>query len=296
MHMRDQAEKLREMAQKTYESTHRAIIKKESTARVIAVTSGKGGVGKTNFTVNLALALSNYGKKVLIIDADLGLANIDIVLGSSAPYNISNLIENGLQITDIIVEGPNNIRFISGGSGIYNLANLSEQQLQYFIMQITLLDRWADVILIDTGAGINRNVLNFVMAADEVIIVTTPEPTSVTDAYAMMKVYAGHHGRAPLKLVVNRVADVDEGQTVVDKLIHVAFRFLGLPMTSLGFVYDDRNVSKAVKSQIPFLLSFPRSISSRCIEQIAHRLLYDKDISESTGIKGFLHRFLEIMK
>lgn len=295
--MRDQAEKLRQMAQETYRTSNRHIIKRDSAARVITVTSGKGGVGKTNFTVNLALALSiNYGKKVLIIDADLGLANIDIVLGSSAPYNILNLIENGLSINDIIMEGPNNVKFISGGSGIYNLANLDEQQLQYFISQLTLLDSWADIILVDTGAGINRNVLNFVMAADEVIIVTTPEPTSVTDAYAMLKVYAGHHGNSTVRLVVNRVADVEEAQTVADKLVNVAFRFLGLPMNSLGYVYDDRNVTKAVKSQVPFLLSYPHSASSRCIEQIAHRLLFDQDMQKSTGIKGFLHRFLEIMK
>lgn len=294
--MRDQAEKLRQMVQSAQTSYKSPIIKQpEARARVITVTSGKGGVGKTNFTVNLALALSSLGQKVLVIDADFGLANVDVVLGCSAPYSILNLLEDRYRLSDIVADGPRGIKFMSGGSGIYQLANLSDAQLQYIISQITLFDKWADIILVDTGAGLNRNVLNFVIAADEVVIITTPEPTAITDAYAMMKAYSQHHGRAPLNLVINRVLDMDEGQTVVDKLIKLAYRFLGIKINSLGFVYEDRNVVNAVKSQVPLLMSYPESISARCIDHIAHRLLYGENLPKPQGIKGFFNKFLEMV-
>lgn len=296
--MRDQAEKLRELARGVKTTLKSAIIKQQPTAqaRVIAVTSGKGGVGKTNLTVNLGLALANLGQKVLIIDADLGLANVEFVLGCTPPHNLLNLLDDGYGLADIVTEGPRGIKFMSGGSGIYQLANLSEAQLNKIISQIVQFDQWADIILIDTGAGLHRNVLNFVMAADEVIIITTPEPTAIADAYAMMKAYAAHYGRAPLKLVVNRVQENDEGQMVVDKLIKVTERFLSVTISNLGFVYEDRNVGKAVKSQTPFILAHPDTISSRCIEHIAQRLLYGKDGLASTGIKGFISKFLDMMR
>lgn len=290
--MRDQAENLRELVQSANTSNKSPVIKHNgSKARVIAVTSGKGGVGKTNFTVNLALALAELGQKVLIIDADLGTANVDVILGYSTRYNILKLLDDGIQANDVIADGPRGIKYMSGGSGIYHMANLDDLQLQYLISKITMFDNWADIILIDTGAGLNRTVLNFVTAADEVIIVTTPEPTSITDAYAMMKAYSGNNGNAPLRLVVNRVIENGEGQVVVDKLIKVAFRFLSLPIDSLGFVFEDRNLVKAVKSQTPLLLSYPDTISAQCIEHIAHRLLYGKNIPQSNGIKGFFRKF-----
>lgn len=295
--MRDQAEKLRQLVQNSQSGHKSAIIKQtENTkARVITVTSGKGGVGKTNFTVNLSIALANLGQKVLVIDADLGMANVDVLLGKSTQYNILNLLQDGVNIQDVIADGPQGIKFMSGGSGIYHLANLNSTQLQHITKQINQFDSWADIILIDTGAGLNRNVLNFVMAADEVIIITTPEPTAITDAYAMMKAYASHSGTAPLKLVINRVVEIDEGQLVVDKLIKVALRFLGVPITNLGFIYEDRNMIRAVKNQVPLLLQFPNTISARCIEHIAQRLLYGDNIPRPKGIKGFFNKFLEIM-
>lgn len=294
--MRDQAEKLRQLVQNTYQTFQSPIIKCETAkSRVIAVTSGKGGVGKTNFTVNLALAFAGLGKKVLVIDADLGTANVDVILGCSARGNILQLLED-VTVHDVIANGPLDIKFMSGGSGIYQLANLDDLQLRHIITKITAFDDWADIILIDTGAGLNRTVLNFVTAADEVIIVTTPEPTSITDAYAMMKAYAANQGRAPLRLVVNRVAETGEGQLVVDKLIKVAFRFLGLPIDSLGFVFEDRNLVKAVKSQSPVLMAFPDTISTRCIKHIAERLLNGKSIENYNGIRGFFRRFLEMVR
>ncbi|WP_371369008.1 Flagellum site-determining protein YlxH [Sporomusa rhizae] len=292
--MCDQAEKLRQMTLKS-SIPKSPIIKQTPKSRVITVTSGKGGVGKTNFTVNLALALAALEQKVLVIDADLGMANVEVILGCSAPYNILNLLEDGLNISDVVTEGPRGIKFMAGGSGIYQLANLSDANLKHIIAQISLFDNWADFILIDTGAGLSRNVLNFVMAADEVIIITTPEPTAITDAYAMMKAYAGQSGQAPLRLVVNRILDRDEGQLVVDKLMRVSQRFLDLSINSLGYVYEDRKMVKAVKNQIPLLVSFPDAISSRCIESIAQRMLYGENIQQPRGMRGFFHKFLEYM-
>jgi len=295
--MRDQAENLRQLVQSVNNSCKSPVIKNnKDKARVIAVTSGKGGVGKTNFTVNLALAMADLGQKVLIIDADLGTANVDVILGCSTRNNILNLLDEGIQADDVIANGPRGIKYMSGGSGIYQMANLDDQQLKYIIGKITKFDNWADIILVDTGAGLNRTVLNFVTAADEVIIVTTPEPTSITDAYAMMKAYSANNGNAPLKLVVNRVIENGEGQVVVDKLIKVAFRFLSLPIDSLGFVFEDHNLIKAVKSQTPLLLLYPDTISTQCIEHIAQRLLFGKNIPQSNGIKGFFRKFWEMVR
>lgn len=292
--MRDQAEKLRQMVKDPgYAFRTQGVRQDVSRVRVITVTSGKGGVGKTNFTVNLALAFAGLGKKVLLIDADLGMANVNVVLGCLAPYSFLNLLEDKVDIHDVITEGPRGIKFLSGGSGIYRLADLNDSQLQQVINKILLFDNWADIILIDTGAGINRNVLNFVVAADEVVIITTPEPTAITDAYAMMKAYAGYRGSAPLQLVVNRVLEQAEGQMVVDKLVKVALHFLGLPVSSLGFVYEDRSILNAVKSQNPLLLAYPQSVSARCIEGIARQMLQIGSECQTRGFKGFLDRFLK---
>jgi len=295
--MWDQAEKLRKMVESVQGKHQSAVIKANNMkARVITVTSGKGGVGKTNFTVNLALALAKLEKKVVIIDADLGMGNVDVVLGCSGPYNILHLLEGGFSLQDIITDGPLGIKFMSGGSGLHQLSNLTNAQLVQITNQISLLDDWADIILIDTGAGINQGVMNFVIAADEVIIVTTPEPTSITDAYAMMKTFVHHKGTGMLKLVVNRVIDGNEGTVAAHKLSKVALKFLGLSLISLGTVYEDKNLIRAVKRQIPLLLAFPDTISTRCIEQIANRLLFIEDGKKVGGIKGFFDNLLGLMR
>ena len=300
--MNDQAEKLRQLAKSIFTSTNKLppgrIIKNpvRKKSRVITVTSGKGGVGKTNFTVNLALALASYKQRVLVIDADLGMANVDVILGCSAPYNMMNLLEDDLNINDIIINGPRGIKFLSGGSGVHELANLNQQDLERLLEKISLFDEWADIILIDTGAGINRNVINFVMAADEVIVITTPEPTAITDAYAMIKTFAGFKGTAPLKLVINRVIDPVEGQVVVEKLVSVTQRFLNLPISELGIVYEDPLVTKAVKRQIPLMILFPDAISSKCIDHIAYEVAYGEKLIPARGMKGFFLKFLNIMR
>ena len=290
--MNDQANKLRQL-NATMGSSRSPILKPIPTqARVITVTSGKGGVGKTNFTVALAVSFARMGKKVLIIDADLGLSNVDVVLGCTSPGNLLQVMQYGSSLEDVVSDGPLGIKFISGGSGIYDLANLSDAQIYSFLNQVGHYDNWADMILIDTGAGLNKMVLKFVMAADEVIVITTPEPTAVADAYAVIKTYAAHAGISPVRLVVNRVREVAEGEGVVNKLAKVSQRFLGLPLSHLGFIFEDRMVQKAVSSQVPLMIAYPESVAARCIDRIAHALVFGEDLPAPTGIRGFFQRFL----
>ncbi len=290
--MNDQANKLRQMNE-TLSASRSAILKPIPTqARVITVTSGKGGVGKTNFTVALAVAFAKLGKKVLIIDADLGLSNVDVILGCTSPGNLLQVMQNGHSLNDVVSDGPLGIKYISGGSGIYDLANLSDSQLYYFLNQVGQIDQWADIILIDTGAGLNRMVLKFVMAADEVIVITTPEPTAVTDAYAVIKTYAAHAGTSPVRLVVNRVRELAEGEGVVNKLGKVSQRFLGVPISHLGYIFEDRMVQKAVSSQVPLMIAYPDSVAARCIDRIAHSLIFGEDLPIPHGIRGLFRRFL----
>lgn len=293
--MNDQANRLRQMSE-MMGNVRSPILKPIPTqARVITVTSGKGGVGKTNFTVALAIAFARHGKKVLVIDADLGLSNVDVILGSSPPGNLLQVMQGGYSLNDVMADGPLGIKFISGGSGIYDLSNLSDVQLQFFLNQVGQFDSWADVILIDTGAGLNRMVLNFVMAADEVIVITTPEPTAVTDAYAVIKTYASHGGTSPVRLVVNRVREVAEGDGVVNKLSKVSQRFLGLTVSHLGFVFEDRLVQKAVTSQVPLMIAYPDSMFARCIDKIAHTLIFGEEMMPAPrGIRGLFQRLLAI--
>ncbi len=290
--MNDQANRLRQLNE-MMGSSRSAILKPIQTqARVITVTSGKGGVGKTNLTVALAVAFARLGKKVLILDADLGLSNVDVILGASAPGNLFQVIHNGLSLNDVVADGPLGIKFISGGSGIYDLSNLSDSQIQYFLHQVGQFDNWADIILIDTGAGLNRMVLNFVLAADEVIVVTTPEPTAVADAYAVIKAYAAQGGHSPIRLIVNRVRELAEGEGVLNKLSKVSQRFLGLSISHLGFIFEDRMVQKSVTSQVPLMIAYPDSVAARCVDRIAHSLVFGEDLPVPRGIRGLFQRLL----
>ena len=290
--MNDQANRLRQMNEMMGASRSAILKPIQTQARVITVTSGKGGVGKTNVTVALAVAFARLGKKVLILDADLGLSNVDVILGASAPGNLFQVIHNGLDLNDVVADGPLGIKFISGGSGIYDLSNLSDSQIQYFLHQVGQFDNWADIILIDTGAGLNRMVLNFVLAADEVIVVTTTEPTAVADAYAVIKAYAAKGGQSPVRLIVNRVRELAEGEGVLNKLAKVSQRFLGLSISHLGFIFEDRMVQKSVTSQVPLMVAYPDSVAARCIDRIAHSLLFGEDLPVPRGIRGLFQRLL----
>ena len=262
-------------------------------ARVIAITSGKGGVGKTNLTVNLAIAMAKIGRRVLIVDADLGMANVDVVLGTVSKHHLLHLLQPDVALEDVLIHGPYGVNYISGGSAIERALDFSPKERQCLLDKLAACEKLADIVLVDTGAGLGRNVLDFILAADEVILVTTPEPTALTDAYAVMKAYSRNSEKKDLKIVVNRVYDEDECNEVLTKLRRTSEKFLSLPLTSLGMVYEDRSVMNAVKNQQPLLAAYPDAVAARCIEAVAKNVLYGGEHKIRFGWKGFLQKLLK---
>jgi flagellar biosynthesis protein FlhG len=289
--MNDQAERLRNLVRR-----HRAARPKQT--RVITVTSGKGGVGKSNFTLNFALGLQARGYDSLVFDADIGLANIDVLMGVSPGYSLYHLLKKEKTIWEIIQQGPRNLRYIAGGSGFYDLFRLSDQDLDFFTRQIEQLYGDVDYILFDTGAGLSKETVSFILAADETILVTTPEPTAITDAYATVKMIHGMEPTIPFKLVINRAADNREGMETADKISMAAKRFLGTDIHPLGYIPDDASVSKAVKQQIPFSLAFPHCAAARGIDQIVSRFLAGTEAegTDRGGMKGFIRRIVQMFR
>jgi flagellar biosynthesis protein FlhG len=301
--MMDQAEKLRQIIDnlRLRQTLSQENIKNNvfhKTARVITVTSGKGGVGKTNITVNLAIALAELGIRVTIIDADFGLANIDVLLGIVPKYTLVDLIYNKKNILEVLTDGPSNIKFLSGGSGVEDLIKLDRHQLEKFIGNISLLDKLTDVILIDTGAGLSDSVMSFVMAADEILLVTTPEPTSITDAYALIKMVSNRDKTKKIKVLVNKAETQTEAKDILNKLTVVTEKFLNYGLLSLGYVLQDDSVTKAVKMQQPFSLSFPKCIATKDIKEVSKAVLNIQTTpkeQEHYGIRSFVKRLVSQM-
>ncbi|HOK42063.1 MAG TPA: MinD/ParA family protein [Thermoclostridium caenicola] len=292
--MSDQAEKLRKLVVDLNGGPYATgSLKPEKRARVITVTSGKGGVGKTNITVNLAIALSRLGLRVVILDVDFGLANIDLLFGITPKYTLLDLIREEKSIFEVLTDGPNNIKFLSGGSGVEELISLDRRKLRKFVSNISLLDKLYDVILIDTGAGLSQNVMSFIMAADEIILVTTPEPTSITDAYALVKMVSRRDRRKVIRVLVNMAETVREAEEVAKKLTVVSEKFLSLKLNKFGYILYDEIIIKSVKQQKPFCLSYPRSQAARNVFALAEALMYDSKGAEvELGAKGFIQRVL----
>jgi flagellar biosynthesis protein FlhG len=292
--MIDQAERLRGMV-----AEKEIVIPEKLNSRVIAVSSGKGGVGKTNFAVNLAVYFKKHGKRVIVFDTDFGLANVEILFGVFPKYNLADVIMNDKTITDVLTEGPLGIKFISAGSGQKELVNITDRQTARLIEGMAVLDDMADIIIIDTGAGASNAVVDFIKAANEAIIVTTPEPTSVTDAYALIKTLrdGGRDSAAwtgpELKMVLNRVESHNEGREVYDKLSRVSKKFLEVDIHYLGSVLDDSYLVKAVKKQQPAVVAFPNSPFAKSIEVIGLKLL-DLPAARQTNLKSFVKRLAGI--
>ena len=288
--MADQAEKLREIMRNKQPSSRVESSPPQKASRIISVSSGKGGVGKTNIAINLALAYAKLGKKVIVLDADLGLANVNVVLGVIPRYNLYHLIRQQKKMRDILLDTTYGIQIVAGASGFSKIANLSEEERKGFIEELYELSS-ADIIIIDTSAGVSNNVLTFVAASDDVIIVTTPEPTAITDAYGIVKIIATEIDNLDLglKLVVNRVKSVTEGRKVAERVINIAGQFLNIKLDYLGFVYEDILVQTAVIKQRPFLTLDPKSKASICIDHIVRRL-ENMDFKEGSGISKFLKK------
>ncbi len=289
----DQADKLREKVEMLKEQA--------PTSRVIAVTSGKGGVGKTSLSVNLALQFQEQGKRVVILDADFGLANVEIMLGIRPQYNLADLIFNNKSIEEIITEGPMGVGFISGGSGVQDLVNLDKEKLKKLIAKLVKLDSLYDVIIIDTGAGIADSVIEFVLSSPEVLLVVTPEPTSITDAYSLLKAVNRkkefNREQKSIKVVANRVESDEEGKEIYEKISVVASKFLNIDMEYLGHIPQDKRLTNAVVEQKPISIHYPNSESALRIKSICGKLL-DKSFedTEKVGIAKVLLNFIKTKK
>jgi flagellar biosynthesis protein FlhG len=286
--MRDQAAKLRAMAQNVPYRTEESQV---AGPKVIAVTSGKGGVGKTNLVVNLAVLLARMGKKVVIFDADLGLANVEVLLGITPAYTLYDVLYGDKDFNEILTAGPFDLKVVSGGTGLHELANLDYVQREKLVKALNHLQ--VDFVFVDTGAGINKNVLGFVAAAEEVIFIVTPEPTSLTDAYGLIKVLAKYKIYSEVGLVVNRTLSEREANQTAGRIEAVAGRFLQVKVKYLGFICEDRMVGLAVKNQQPFVLMSPNAAASKNLLSIAGCLL-NEPCREAKGMSSFVGKLLRL--
>lgn len=284
--MLDQAESLRKLINNEEEE------KKQASTKIITVTSGKGGVGKSNFVVNLAIALQNKGKRVLIFDADLGMGNDDVLMGLYPKHNIFDILFTGLEIKDIIIEGTNGVHLIPAGSALTRAQDLEEEQRKMFLEKLEALDEY-EYILMDTGAGVNRDVLSFVAASEELIIVTTPEPTSLTDGYSLIKATDHYKLKDKAKIVVNKAFTKEEGEETFKKFDRAVSRFLEINIEYLGSILEDKKLVQSVRQQKPFVVLYPNCEAARDIENIAMKLI-GQDVNTMDGAKGLFRRLFNI--
>ncbi|NQU44615.1 P-loop NTPase [bacterium] len=250
-------------------------VKPSTLARVLAVTSGKGGVGKTTVAVNLAVSLARQGKKVALLDADLGLANCHILLGLKPRFNLRHLIEDGFSLEDLITRTDDGVQLISGGQGVRELANLENEQRRLVLRQIDRLERSVDILIVDTGAGISENVLRFALFADEVITVTTPNLSSNADAFSIIKILYEMDPNAKIGILANEVRDCYEAKNVFNKLNTAAQKYLQLTLGDLGYITDDEHVQLANQRRQPLVRLFPKCEASRCFEGVVSTLLHE---------------------
>lgn len=280
--MKDQADELRKMMS----------VKDKRPQRIISIASGKGGVGKTNIAVNLAIALHELGQNVLLIDADLGLGNVNVILGNMPEYNLYHVIKGVKKMHEIVVDTEYGIRYIAGASGFSSLANLSGRGLNKLINSMDSLND-ADIIIVDTGAGISDQVAYFWLSSDESIIVTTPEPTAVLDAFSVIKVIASEDSKADIKILVNRVTKPSQAKVVSDNIISASKNYLNMNVKYLGYVFEDKTIPYSVSQQFPFYEYDNKCQASMSLHNIAKKIV-DMEYSENKDVKG-LSGFMETL-
>ncbi|MCI8785974.1 MAG: MinD/ParA family protein [Eubacterium sp.] len=288
----DQAEQLRNVIKKKSREASAGC------ARVLTITSGKGGVGKSNVAVNMAVWLRRMERKVIIIDADLGLANVEVMFGAVPQYNLSDLIYRGKSIREIITKGPMDIGFISGGLGIAGLNNLSKDQIVYLVHSLAELNEMADVIIIDTGAGISDSVLEFVLASPEILLVSTPEPSSLTDAYSLLKALYRNpifsRDKTKINVIANKVTSIEEGDAVFSKLNSVVSQFLKGTIDFMGMIPQDQEMEHAVRSQKIVSIEKPNAEVSKAFQILTNNFINHKHetITMHKGIAQIIINFL----
>lgn len=280
--MNDQAYRLREMMRQRRER-----------AQVIAVTSGKGGVGKTGLSVNLAIALAEQDQRVALLDADLGLANVEVLMGVTSFYNLEHVIEGQKTLPEIMIKGPGGVHVIPGSSGLARVADLHQEGRERVLAGLKLLGNEVDFVIIDTMAGIGRNATAFAVAADEVLLVATPEPSSIVDAYAMLKTLVGQRGNVRVRLVVNQAANQQQAQAVAAKLGRVALNYLGRSLPCAGWIPRDPHVSQAVMQSRPLLTTYPDAPASRKIRDLAAAFTARAREESPASTGGFFRRIAQ---
>ena len=276
--MSDQASQLRNLVKE-----------KTDDKRIFAITSGKGGVGKSNIAVNLAVAFQLAGKNVLLVDADIGMANVNVLLGRVTSRSLVELRHPRVKLWDVVEETELGLKFVSGVAGLDTMLNTSDKDLAAIRKKITAPNNFVDIIIIDTGASLNKFVIEFMTAAREVLLVTTSEPTALADAYEVVKAYEKYGDRKDIKLIVNRVREIKEWRETADKLNQTTQNFLNMDVQPLGYLYEDRAVHDAVLRQEPFLIRTPNSPASRCMKALAYALLNNVQMAEIS--KGWRNWF-----
>jgi flagellar biosynthesis protein FlhG len=287
----DQAYRLRELHQRINN------MKQGRETKVVSITSGKGGVGKSNFAINFALALVEAGQKVVLIDLDIGMANLEILLGMNVKDNLIDMVRHKKNIWDVIEKGPNGLELISGGSGFEEILDLSEHDTNYLFTELGRLEGYADIILFDTGAGLSKESQRCHLAADEIILVTTPEPTAITDAYSVVKILNHQDSNLQVRLVVNRVQNSKDGIAIANRVRMVTKQFLAKEIDVLGFLPNDSIVFQSVLEQSPFYLKYPKSQPAKWMKDMVNIYLnVDNNRSNITGIKGFINKLSQLVK
>ncbi|MCT8976094.1 MinD/ParA family protein [Clostridium sp. CX1] len=290
--MLDQAQRLRQLAEKEN-------IKKKSPSgekskpRIITVTSGKGGVGKSNFVVNLAIALQKMNKRVFIFDADMGMGNDDVLMGFLPKYNVYDVIFGDKKIEDVVIEGPQGVKLLPGGTGITRLEEITQRQRDEFLDKLSSLDN-LDYIIMDTGAGISKTVLGFIACCEELVVITTPEPTSLTDAYSLLKAVNYFKIKDAAKVVVNRTIDNDEGRQTFNKFDNAVKKFLNIKLEYLGNIAEDKKLVQAVRKQQPFIVGYPNSEAARDIISIADTILGLQSNKKGSSVQDLFKKIFNI--
>lgn len=264
----------------------------ESRTRIIAIGSGKGGVGKTNITVNLGLALQKLGKRVLVMDVDLGMANVDILLGLTPSYNLNHILKGKCNFEEALLEGPEGLHILPGTSGMEDLVNISSREVSRLLEASSRMEENYDLILLDIGAGLHRSIINFLLASDEVLIVLTPEPTAIMDAYSLIKILSSRNYEKEVGIIINQVSSREEAKKIGRRMDRVINQYLDLELDLEVSVPFDSHVQKCVRRQSPVIVDYPDSEAGVAIHDLACELIDRKKEKKSRGMKGFMYRVL----